>query len=154
MSRSLVTATAASAELKPNPIPADWILSGSPTANATKVVTSHDTTSYVAVWDCTEGRFNWHYTQDEVVVVMSGEVFVTNEAGEEYRLGPGDVAFFPAGTSFTWNVTKRIRKVAVLRQTMPRPAGFCVRAWNKFLRVAGLAGQSPLLVGLVLGLMV
>ena len=38
----------------------------------------------------------------------------------------------------------RVRKVAVLRETMWRPFGFCLKAWNKFLRIVGLAGKSPL----------
>jgi uncharacterized protein len=53
--------------------------------------------SVILVWECTAGRFHWHYVKDEVLVVVVGEAFVTNEKGEERRLGPGDLAFFPAG---------------------------------------------------------
>ena len=41
--------------------------------------------------------------------IISGEVFVTNEKGEECRLGPGDVAFFPAGSRSTWRVPVAVR---------------------------------------------
>jgi uncharacterized cupin superfamily protein len=34
--------------------------------------------------------------KDEALVVSSGEAFITNGYGER-RIGPGDVAFFPAG---------------------------------------------------------
>ena len=37
-----------------------------------------------------------------------------------------------------------IRKVAVLRETMWRPLGVCLKAWKKLLRIVGLAGKSPL----------
>ena len=47
-------------------------------------------------WSCSAGRFNWHYTVDETVHIISGEVFVTDHKGETHRLGPGDMAFFPA----------------------------------------------------------
>ena len=143
MSKAIVMATAAATDLESSPIPRAWILSGTPEAQYKEVARSHDRTSFVAVWECTPGRFHWHYIKDEALVVLSGEAFITNEKGEERRLGPGDLAFFPGGSSATWRVTDRIRKVAVLRQTMPRPLGFCLRAWNKLLEVAGLKGPSP-----------
>jgi len=146
MVSEILMATAATAELQPEPIPPDWILSGTPQATAKKVAASHDWTTHLMVWDCTEGRFNWHYNRDEALVVLSGEVFITNERGEERRMGPGDWGFFPAGSSCTWRVTDRIRKMAVLKETMPRSVGLCLRVWNKVLRISGLAGKSPALV--------
>jgi uncharacterized cupin superfamily protein len=40
----------------------------------------------------------WHYAVDETVHIISGEVIVTDEQGRVHRLGPGDMAFFPAGS--------------------------------------------------------
>jgi uncharacterized cupin superfamily protein len=150
MSKSIVIAAAAAAALKPAPIFPRWILSGTPEARNRVMAKSHDRTSYVMVWDCAPGRFNWHYTLDETLVIVSGEVFITNEEGEERRLGPGDMGFFPAGSSATWRVTEHVRKVAVLRETIPRPLAFCLRAWKKLLRLSGLLGKSPLLISAVL----
>src|SRR5438477_8192867 len=108
-------ATAGTADLSPAPIPQDWILSGTPEARCSKkLATSLDGTSYVVIWDCTEGRFNWYYDKDEALVVISGVVIITDEKGQERRLGLGDLAFFPAGSSCTWNVTTRFTKVAVV----------------------------------------
>ena len=152
MSAPIVTGTAAQVDLAAEPIPADWILEGTPQATSKKLATSRDFTSYVVVWDCTEGRFNWHYNKDEALVIVTGEVIVTNHLGEERRLVPGDFAFFPAGTSSVWRVTKRVRKVAVLRDTMPRPLGLALRVANKLLRMAGLRGKSPLVLAAVLEL--
>ena len=146
MPKSIVMATAATADLEPEPIPPDWILAGTPEARSKKLARSHDWTSYVVVWDCTAGRFNWHYSKDEALVVVSGEALITNGNGEARRLLPGDLAFFPAGSSATWLVPDRIRKVAVLRETMWRPLGFGLRAWNKLLRIVGLAGKSTLML--------
>jgi uncharacterized cupin superfamily protein len=134
ISKSIVMAAAGATDLKPAPIPADWILNGTPHARNKELATSHDGTSSILVWDCTAGRFNWHYTEDEIVVVTSGEAFITSETGEERRLGPGDMGFFPAGTSCTWRVPNHVRKVAVFRQPMPRPLGSALRAWNRLLR--------------------
>ncbi len=50
-------------------------------------------------------------------------------------LGPGDLAFFPAGSHSVWHVTKDLRKIAFCRQSMPLLAGFGLRAFNKFINV-------------------
>jgi uncharacterized cupin superfamily protein len=126
------------------PVVPAWVLGGTPLTRSWHVVSSHDRTSNVVVWECTAGRFEWHYTSDEAVVIVSGEVFITNEKGEEQRFGPGDLAFFPSGSSAVWRVPERVRKIAVLRQTMWPPFGFVLRAWNKLMRISGLKGPSPL----------
>jgi uncharacterized cupin superfamily protein len=143
MSSSIVIAAAASSDLEPAPISPDWILSGTPEARSKLLATSHDGASCVMVWECTSGRFNWHYSEDETAVVISGEVFITTEKGER-RLGQGDMAFFPAGSSCEWRVPDRVRKVAVMRKSLGYPIGFGVRAWYKLLSIAGLVDQSPL----------
>jgi len=145
MSREIVLGSAATmADLQPSPICADWILSGKPEARSKLLARSHDGTSYAVVWECSAGRFEWHYIEDETVTVVYGEVFISTGKGEERRLGQGDMAFFPAGSSCEWRVPDRVRKVAVMRKTLGYPLGFGVRAWYKFLSIAGLRDQSPL----------
>jgi uncharacterized protein len=146
MSKSIVIATPATIELEPIsvPISPDWVSSGTPVSWSKNLARSHDWTSNIVVWECNAGTFKWHYSQDEVIFVVSGEAFMLNEMGGERRFGPGDLGFFPAGTSATWRVPKGIRKVAVLRETMWRPLGLGLKVWNKLLRMSGLAGKSPL----------
>ena len=142
MSKSIVIAAATTADLEPAPLTPDWVLNGLPETRSKKLARSHDGTSHVMVWDCTAGHFNWHYNKDETLVVISGEAFITNEKGEERRLGPGDIVFFPAGTSSTWRVPRYIKKVAFLRHTMPRPLGSGVLAWNFLLRIVRQRSDS------------
>jgi uncharacterized cupin superfamily protein len=145
VSRSIVLRSAATIDdLEPSPICPDWILSGTPEARSKLLAKSHDSTSYAVVWECSAGRFKWHYVEDETVTVILGEVLISTEEGEERRLGQGDMAFFPAGSSCEWRVPDRIRKVAVMRKTLGYPLGFGVRAWYKLLSIAGLRDQSPL----------
>lgn len=144
MSKSIVIVAAATSDLKPAPIPADWILKGTPEARNKELAQSHDRTSSVIDWSCTAGLFNWHYSEDEILVVVAGEAFITNEKGEERRLGPGDMGFFPAGSSCTWRVTSHVRKFAVVKRTIPAPLVFCLRAWNRLLRIVRPTGPSPL----------
>src|SRR6516164_3907223 len=109
---SIVVEATALAKLEPAPISPDWILVGTPEARSKLLAKSNDRSSSVVVWECTAGRFDWHYSEDETVVITSGEVFITTEHGEARRLGEGDVGFFPAGSSCTWRVNNRVKKVA------------------------------------------
>ncbi len=138
MLQPVVFAAPAHLELSSNPVGPDWIVEGSPQARAKCLAQSADGTSTVIAWSCTPGCFEWYYAVDETVHIIDGEVFVTDEAGRVHRLGPGDMAFFPAGSRSVWRVTKEVRKLAVCRQAMPRPLGFALRAWNRILnRVTG-----------------
>ena len=85
-----------------------------------RLATSRDKTSFTVAWECTPGRFNWHYTEDEFVRIISGEVFITMANGTERRLGPGDMAFFPAGSSCTWGYRMRPKSCSSLRKDMPQ----------------------------------
>jgi uncharacterized cupin superfamily protein len=140
VSPPVVFAVPADTELHPAPIPPQWVIEGAPLARAKRLAMSADGTASVMAWSCSPGRFHWHYRVDEMLHVISGEVFVTDEKGESRRLGPGDMAFFPAGSSSVWHVTKEIRKLAMCRHSMPRPMGFALRAWNKL--VAILSGPA------------
>src|SRR5262245_47920666 len=100
----LIEAAAAAVDLQPAPISPKWILAGTPQARSKTLAKSHDGTSSILVWECSAGRFNWHYSEEELAVVIHGEAFITNEKGEERRLGQGDTGFFPAGSSCTWRV--------------------------------------------------
>ena len=146
MSKQIITANPATFDLDPKivPILPNWVLGGSPVTRSGRIVRSHDWTSNIVVWHCTAGSFTWRYVQDEVVIIVCGEVFITNEKGEERRLGPGDLAFFPAGTSSTWRVPNEVRKIAVLKESMWRPLGFGLKAWKKLLRMTGIGGEAPL----------
>ncbi len=145
MSQPVVFAAPADIELGANPVNPDWIIEGKPQARAKRLAESADGTSSVMAWSCTPGRFEWYYAVDETVHIISGEVFVTDENGKIHRLGPGDMAFFPAGSHSIWQVTKEVRKLAVCRHSMPRPFGFVLRAWNKVVhRLTGFPTGSGL----------
>ena len=148
MSQSIVVALPAQVDLAPAPIPTDWILAGKPEARSKQLVRSRDGASSIMAWSCTAGRFNWRYTVDETVHIISGEVFITDETGEERRLGPGDMAFFPAGSSSMWRVPSEVRKLAVCRHALPQPLGFALRAWKKlFAIITGERGSPQLASG-------
>jgi hypothetical protein len=136
MTRRIVTANPSTIELEPSSFPREWVLEGNPQARAKEIARSDDASMRLIVWSCTEGRFRWQYSVDETVQILSGEVIVTDHDGAERRLGPGDSAFFPAGTTSVWHVTEPLRKVAVCRAQLPTVVSFGLRAWNWGLRRA------------------
>jgi hypothetical protein len=99
----------------------------------------------IVVWDCTPGDFHWQYNKDETIYVLSGEAFMTNEAGEERRFAAGDLGFFPAGYACNWRITETFRKVAVIRETLWTPLGYGLKALNKLMRMTDPGNKSPLL---------
>jgi len=141
----VVMGTAETCELSPEPISERCVLSGSPVARSKVVARSRDWFSSLVVWDCTAGSFSWHYGQDEVIVIISGELILLHEDGTERRFGPGDYVFFPAGTVANWRVDTYVRKVALLKEPVWRPLGFALKVCNKVLRRAG--GRFSSLLG-------
>lgn len=107
-------------ELQPDPIPRQWILEGNPTARRKLLVGSSDDMASTHMWDCTAGRFNWHYGSDEVIYVLEGSVLIEDDAGGRRQLGPGDTFLFPAGSRFHWTVPQYIRKIAFLHAPLSR----------------------------------
>ena len=131
---AIITAGSGVEGLQPAPIPPSWILEGAPEAWNKNLAESHDRTCWKLFWECTSGRFNWDYDIDETAFIISGEAFITTGANGERRLGPGDMVFFPAGSTCTWRVPARVTKFAVMRRPTPRPFAFAVRAWGKITR--------------------
>ncbi len=133
MNKSVVVVSPDVGNLYPEPIPRNWVLSGAPKAWSKVTLRSRDWVSRIVVWECTAGRFKWHYRSEEFIKVVSGEAYTINERGEERRFGPGDVGLFPAGSSCIWRVPQYFRKIAVLREPLWPPLGLCLKLWNKFL---------------------
>jgi uncharacterized cupin superfamily protein len=135
VSKAVLLVNPARTDLESEPIPSEWILSGTPEARGAKLTTSNDYTSSVVVWECTPGSFKWQYHQDETALIISGEAFITFEGGTERHLRPGDLVFFPAGSTCTWRITRRIRKSAVLRETVWPVLGLALKIAKKTLRM-------------------
>ena len=149
MSKSIMLANPATVVLdEVGSIPPDWVLSGHPETRSKILVRTHDWIGHVIVWECGAVSYKWHYNQDEAYIVLSGEGFMTDEKGVERRFGPGDVAYFPAGTNTTWRHPDHFKKVAFIKESIGRPLGFGLKVWSKLLRTVGLAGKSPFVMAL------
>ena len=133
----IITSHSADIELSPEPIPKGWILAGHPRARAAAIARSADEGMWITAWACTPGSFRWHYNVDETAQILSGEVFIIDQArtmdraSTEWRLGPGDTAYFPAGTSIIWHITQEVRKLAVCRVPVPKPVVVGSKLWGR-----------------------
>jgi hypothetical protein len=67
---------------------------------------------------------------------------MTDDSGVEHRYGPGDVAFFPAGTNATWRHPDHFRKVAVLKDPISPVLAAFWKMWNKVLTVVGFGEDA------------
>jgi uncharacterized protein len=105
--------------LRNAPINPEWILEGKPVARNRVVSRSSDSLACTIIWDCTAGKFNWHYDIDETVHIVEGSVTVSDGVSPPQLLVPGSVAFFPAGTTALWHVETYVRKVAFCQRTLP-----------------------------------
>ena len=104
--------------LAPSPIPRAWILEGNPVARKKELVRSSDRLAGTFMWDCTAGRFNWFYGEDEVIHVLEGSV-VIEASGVRRRLQAGDTFLLPAGSQYLWSVSHYIRKLAFVYPPLP-----------------------------------
>lgn len=140
----LSTTNLSNVQLAPGSIPSKWLLSGDPQTRSRLLGKTSDRLSYAMLWECGACSYKWHYTKDEAYIVLSGEGFMTDDKGVEHRYGPGDVAFFPAGTDSTWRHPDHFRKVAVLKEPVSKPIVLLWKAWSRFLQLIGLSDGSPL----------
>ncbi len=124
-----------------------WILEGNPVTSNRLLSSSADGSASAYFWDCTAGRFNWHYDVDETIYVIEGSVVVRDhQTGTRHTLMAGDSAFFPAGASAEWTVDKYVRKIAFLRYPLPKSIVLMRRAKRllkrAFKRSEAVAAQA------------
>ncbi|MCJ8508023.1 cupin domain-containing protein [Rhizobium lemnae] len=116
-----------------SPIEPSWILSGNPQARVAYQSIAADKCASTAMWDCTAGSFRWFFAEDETVVILEGEVFITAADGTQKLLRAGDVGYFTAGTWATWRIDHYVRKIAFMRQPLGLPMSFFYRMRRRII---------------------
>ena len=106
----LLSPDVTTAAVQHEPLPADEVVDGSPTA----AVVSLDAVggAEVGLWEMSEGTAR-DTEVDEVFVVVSGRGSVEFEDGERIDLAPGVAVRLTAGERTVWTVTERLRKIWV-----------------------------------------
>jgi uncharacterized protein len=138
---ALIETTNLVVNLTPRPIEPSWIIEGNPVAQSCVLSKSADGLASTMVWECSEGRFNWHYDFDETILILEGSIVLENDTMHPTRYGPGDIVFFRNGAHARWHVEGRVRKLAFCRTTQPFVLGYALRAFNKIKRMTMLSGK-------------
>lgn len=141
MSNPFIVVATTDVPLQSAPIEPSWIHEGNPVAMNAVLATSADGTASTIVWQCTEGKFEWHYDVDETIYFLEGSVVIEADGFPPRRLGPGDVLYFKKGAVARWHIEKRIRKLAFFRRTVPGFMGLGIRVLGKLQKL--MAGSRP-----------
>jgi hypothetical protein len=131
MDRPQIRVCSTNTALAPAPINPDWIRDGKPVARNRVLQRSSDGLACTILWECTAGKFEWHYDIDETINILEGNVIVSDDKNPERRLGPGDVVFFPNGSRANWHVESYVRKIAFCQKTLPGFANFPIAVLRK-----------------------
>ncbi len=123
---------------KPAPISSDYVLAGNPVARNSMVFLSEDKLQLTLYWHCTAGSFRWFYDEDETCLILDGGMTLHFDDGGQRTLGPGDLVFFPAGTTCVWVIEKEVRKAAFFRAPAPLPFALPIRIVRKLIEDLGV----------------
>ena len=62
------------------------------------------------IWECEPSKFQWHYVDKEICLIIEGQAKISTKNGEIYFIKAGDLVEFPAGMYCEWEVIKSIKK--------------------------------------------
>ncbi|WP_298254405.1 cupin domain-containing protein [Bradyrhizobium sp.] len=135
-----------------SPIEPSWVIEGNPQARSCLLSRSADELGWTAVWECTEGKFNWYYHLDETILILEGSIILESGTLPPTRYGVGDVILFREGAQARWHVENYVKKLAFGHRSIASgPVGFGVRALRSCkTKLSSLAQQrnNPLPHGL------
>ncbi|MFF2994096.1 cupin domain-containing protein [Streptomyces sp. NPDC057950] len=97
------------AELEPEPLDTDQIVSGSPVVTGKVLWESADGKQSRGIWQMTPGVVT-DTEANELFVVVSGRATIEIEGGGPLEVGPGDAAILREGDRTTWTVHETLRK--------------------------------------------
>lgn len=97
------------ADLAPEPLSPEQIVSGNPEVTGKVVWESQDGRRIRGIWQITPGVVT-DTEADELFVVISGSATIEVEDGPTLQVGPGDMAVLREGDRTTWTVHETLRK--------------------------------------------
>lgn len=149
MTHPLIVTSDIHVGLKPAPIDPSWIHEGNPTATNSVLAVSPDGTAAAIIWQCTEGKFEWHYDSEETIHFLEGQVVISADGMPPRRFGPGDIVYFKKGAVANWHIEKRIRKLAFFRRPLPSVVGKVINLAKKVRNA--LRGGNKMPTGTMIG---
>ncbi|WP_116244247.1 cupin domain-containing protein [Nocardiopsis sp. FIRDI 009] len=99
----------ADADLEPEPLDPEQIVSGDPVVTGRVLWESADGTQIRGLWQITPGVVT-DTEADELFVVVSGRATIEVDGGPTLEVGPGDACVLREGDRTTWTVHETLRK--------------------------------------------
>jgi uncharacterized cupin superfamily protein len=99
-------------QLEDMPFPPEQILEGNPVPKGNVMWKKGETKSRNGIWEHPPGKSDYHQTPEEIsaFVFLAGDATITTDDNPEgLVVAPGDVVYFPAGTTSVWDVRETIR---------------------------------------------
>lgn len=91
------------------------VINGDPITNAWKYFVHPSGQMNVGIWDCQAGQWEIEsHPNNELCVILEGEVNVTDETGASHDFKPGDAFVLPEGMKAVWTVKKYVKKIFVV----------------------------------------
>ena len=131
----------ATAVLDSTPIRPEWVLEGKPIARSKLISQTEGSNSSSFIWECTAGRFNWHYESEETILFLEGSAVIKDNNGVIHRVRAGDTIVFPLGAVAEWQIDNYVRKVAVFCSPMPKSVLFAKRLLKALKRPFSGSGK-------------
>jgi uncharacterized protein len=79
------------------------------------LVSSSNSRLRIGVWHCTPGRWRRQVVQAEFCHFLEGDcTFVPDDDGPVLTIRAGDVVYFPANTTGTWEIRASSRKIFII----------------------------------------
>jgi uncharacterized protein len=131
-------------KLFPSPIEPSWVIEGDPRASSCTLSKSTDGSGWTAVWECTQGKFNWHYGLDETILILEGSIILESDTLPSTRYSVGDVILFRKGAHARWHVENYVRKLAFLHRVQPALIGLGLHALRACKSSLSTGRNTPL----------
>ncbi len=118
-------------------------MDGTPEAKGYPLFETVDRGANVHEWECTQGRFEWHYACDEIVHIVEGDAHIKDLAtGLSTHITAGSSVLFQRGSSAEWTVDRYIRKIAVNHVPLSPNLILLRAAWHRLRRLFGKTGRT------------
>jgi uncharacterized protein len=98
---------------------ADVLLAGTPETRVSNYFTDSSGQFFAGRWSATRGKWRVRYTENELCVMTSGQVILSDENGAVNSFGAGDAFVIPAGFSGTWEVVQDCTKIYAIFEKRP-----------------------------------
>lgn len=90
------------------------IVSGQPKRAYKTLYSSTSDEFHSGIYECTAGKWNVTYAEDEFCTLLEGRVRLTNEKGETQEYNAPDSFLVPSGYRGTWEAVTPVRKFFVI----------------------------------------